>query len=177
MSERISSNPSVRVVNLPKSKRHWNQYLLKVRAVTANVNFGAFVKQPVPSSSDVAQFTKINLSTDFLFDHDKCPDWIEEPQWQQLSRFVYSTILLGVPDTHKYLFAGVTPGDGSAAIKNIRTNVGTTQQQKAYFKREFARNKFSNVAEYHTWYGELLDLYTQFNNIWQLPERQQIVML
>ena len=124
----MSSSQSVRVIKLPADRRYWNQHILKVRAILSTNNFSATVRKPHPH--DETRDEKVDVTTDFIFDYKSRPSWISRSIWKQVSRYVYATFLLGIPDELKYLMADVPPGDGSAAISSLRQNIGTVSQQK-----------------------------------------------
>ena len=162
-------------IPLPKDKRYYNHYVSKQRAILSMQNFGASVLLPVPAEGDDPETAEsVPLSTDFVFDHDERPTWISKTQWKNIQRAVYSAFLLGAPDTMKHLYAGVQYGDGRGIIDRIREAVGSVMNQQDYFNREFLKNILVNKQTYHQWYGELMDLYTQYNFIHGLPEAERM---
>ena len=165
---------SIRVVPLPGNPRYYNSYLHKVRAVAGSSNHGIY-SPPIPAAPGREAVPRRELSTNVIFDLDKRPDHIPEQQWNALSGFVYNALYLGCPDHMKHLFSRVPLDDGKAAVNSIRGSLGTVNQQKAKFSRCVLSNleAFKEMSQYEPWFGELVEIHTHYNLIYQLPEIDQ----
>ena len=69
---------SVRVVPLPGDPRYYNSYLVKVRAVVGNVNYGVYIPGKPPAESGGEGTTRRDLTTNIIFDYDERLDDIPE---------------------------------------------------------------------------------------------------
>ena len=174
----MSSQLTIRTIKIPSTQRHWNAHLKRVKALCATSKFSDRVQvpRPKPTADDLNATESINmyLTTDFVFDYDTKPDFIEDYQWTLISKTVYNTLFLGIPDNMKFLHAGVPDNDGHALIQSIRGVLGTPDQQIERFERDFRRNVLTSADMYLIWYGELMDIYSQWNLIHNLPERDHM---
>ena len=166
---------SIRVVPLPGNPRYYNSYLSKVRAVAGSTSHGVCVPGLPPATDGREGVPRRDLSTNIIFDLDKRPDDIPELQWSILNGLVYNALYLGCPDHMKHLFSRVPIDDGKAAVNSIRGSLGTVSQQKAKFSRNVVSNleAFQEKSQYEAWFGELNEIHTHYNMIYQLPEADQ----
>ena len=166
----------VSTIVLPKKKRYWNYYALQMRSVVNSVKTGIHIST-VTGSGKGARTSSVPVKASIVYDNLATgkPEEIDQVAWDACSSIWYDALTVGCPLTHKHIYTGVRIGDGVGMLKALRRHIGSKQVQKDRFDKDMAAHvvKLQNPKSYFWWYGELNEIFFQYNVIPDLAEAEK----